>query len=140
MRRGRASHLARYNRARMLPPALGGLRVLRAAGPGPSCARDYRKDQCRAVPARRCNYTTSALPPSNRKTKIKARRNEIMVRTKSHIPRRPKGGAAKRALCRVRMCRGKVKRADGTSASAEATKKNAPCGKVRQGTGGRVPN
>ncbi len=31
-----------------------------------------------------------------------------MVRTKSHIPRRPKGGAAKRALCGVRMCRGKA--------------------------------
>jgi len=30
-----------------------------------------------------------------------------MVRTKSHIPRRPKGGAAKRALCGVRTCHGK---------------------------------
>jgi hypothetical protein len=57
------------------------------------------------------------------KLKIKARRNEITVRTKSR-----------------RMCRGKVKRADGTSASADATKKNAPMGKVRQGTRGRVPN
>jgi len=94
-------------------------------------------------------------PPFRRqiaKLKIKARRNEITVRTKSHIPRRPKGGAARfacraairlpdeqreepcaarsqeveRALCGVRMCRGKVKRADGTSASADATKKNAP--------------
>ena len=36
-----------------------------------------------------------------------ARRNEITVRTKSHIPRRPKGGAAKRALCGVRTCHGK---------------------------------
>jgi hypothetical protein len=45
-----------------------------------------------------------------------------------------------RALCGVRMCRGKVKRADGTSASAKATKKNAPYGKVRQGTRERVPN
>jgi hypothetical protein len=92
----------------MLPPALGGLRVLRAAGPRPSCTRDYRKDQCRAVPARRCNYTTSALSPSNRKIKNQARRNEIMVRTKLHIPRRPKGGAAKRALCGVHICRGKA--------------------------------
>jgi len=29
----------------MLPPALGGLRVLRAAGPEPSCSREYGKDQ-----------------------------------------------------------------------------------------------
>ena len=31
----------------MLPPALGGLRVLRAAGPGPSYAREYVKDHAR---------------------------------------------------------------------------------------------
>ena len=31
----------------MLPPALGGPRVLRAAVPGPSSAREYRKDQAR---------------------------------------------------------------------------------------------
>ena len=50
-------------------------------------------------------------PPFRRqiaKLKIKARRNEITVRTKSHIPRRPKGGAAKRALCGVRICRGEA--------------------------------
>ena len=29
----------------MLPPALGGLRVSRAAGPGPPCTREYGKDQ-----------------------------------------------------------------------------------------------
>ena len=34
-------------RRQMLPPALGGLRVLRAAGPGPSCAREYGKDHAR---------------------------------------------------------------------------------------------
>ena len=62
----------------MLPPALGGLRVLRAAGPRPSSAREYRKDQCRAVPARRCNYTTSALSPSNREIK-KSKRGEMRL-------------------------------------------------------------
>ena len=34
---------------RMLPPALGGLRVSRAADPGAPCAREYEKDQHRAV-------------------------------------------------------------------------------------------
>ena len=33
----------------MLPPALGGLRVMRTAGPGPLRTREYGKDQCRAV-------------------------------------------------------------------------------------------
>ena len=33
----------------MLPPALGGLRVLRAAGPGPLRTREYVKDQSTAV-------------------------------------------------------------------------------------------
>ena len=43
----------------MLPPALGGLRVSRAAGPGPSCAREYGKDQIvMRFPARHENYTT----------------------------------------------------------------------------------
>ena len=42
----------------MLPPALGGLRVLRAAGPRPSCTREYGKDQVvMRSPARHCNYT-----------------------------------------------------------------------------------
>ena len=41
----------------------------------------------------------------------------------------PKAVARVVALCGVRMCRGKVKRADGTSASADATKKSAPCGR-----------
>ena len=51
---------------------------MRAAGPGPTCARDYRKDQCRAVPARRCNYTTSALSPSNRAIR-KSKRGEMRL-------------------------------------------------------------
>ena len=34
----------------------------------------------------------------------------------------------------------RAKLADGTSASADATKKNAPQRKVRQGTRERVPN
>ena len=62
----------------MLPPALGGLRVLRAAVPGPSSAREHGKDQCRAVPARRCNYTTSALSPSNRELK-ESKRGEMRL-------------------------------------------------------------
>ena len=41
----------------------------------------------------------------------------------------PKAVARVVALCGVRMCRGKVKRADGTSASADAAKKNAPYGR-----------
>ena len=62
----------------MLPPALGGPRVLRAAVPGPSSAREYGKDQCRAAPARRCNYITSALSPSNREIK-KSKRGEMRL-------------------------------------------------------------
>ena len=51
----------------MLPPALGGLRVSRAAGPGPSSAREYGKDQgAMRSPAGHWNYTTFALSPSNR--------------------------------------------------------------------------
>ncbi len=43
----------------MSPPDLGGLRVSRAAGPGPSCAREYGKDQVvMQSPARHRNYTT----------------------------------------------------------------------------------
>ena len=64
----------------MLPPALGGLRVLRAAGPGASCTREYGKDQVvMRSPARRLNYTTSALSPSNSKIK-KPRRGEMRLR------------------------------------------------------------
>ena len=37
----------------MLPPALGGLRVSRAAGPGSSSAREHGKDQCRHAVTRR---------------------------------------------------------------------------------------
>ena len=46
-------------RRRMLPPALGGLRVSRAAAPGPSCTREYGKDQVvMRSPARQEDYTT----------------------------------------------------------------------------------
>ena len=42
----------------MLPPALGGLRVSRAAGPGPLRAREYHKEQLAVrFPARQCYYT-----------------------------------------------------------------------------------
>jgi len=51
---------------------------LRAAVPGPSSAREHGKDQCRAVPARRCNYTTSALSPSNRELK-ESKRGEMRL-------------------------------------------------------------
>ena len=44
-------HMKRHTqccvRRRMLPPALGGLRVLRAAGPELPCTREYGKDQAR---------------------------------------------------------------------------------------------
>ena len=82
------------------------------------------------------------------KLKIKARRNEITVRTKSRQICRGEAGASEMrpyqgcatdlhpALSspsatplRSGGYAGKVKRADGTSASADATKKNAPCGR-----------
>ena len=46
----------------MLPSALGGLKLSRAAGPGPSSAREYGKDQfVMQFPARHLNYTTPPL-------------------------------------------------------------------------------
>jgi len=90
-------------------------------------------------------------PPFRRqiaKLKIKARRNEITVRTKSRQICREKAGASE---MRPYQCgatdlhpalsspsatplrswgyAGKIKRADGTSASAKATKRNAPMGR-----------
>ena len=147
-------------RRRMLPPALGGLRVSRAADPRPSSTREYRKDQ---LPYGFPQDGVIILhPPFRRqiaKLKIKARRNEITVRTKSRQICRGEAVASERrpyqdgatnlhpALSspsatplRSGGYADKVKRADGTSASADATKKNAPYGKVRQGTRERVPN
>ena len=46
-------------RWRMLPPALGGLRFRVPPAPGPSCTREYGKDQVvMRSPARHENYTT----------------------------------------------------------------------------------
>ena len=62
----------------------GGLKLSRTAGPGSSAPGSMEKINVVLFPATRCNYTTSALSPSNRKIKKnKARRNKITVRTKS---------------------------------------------------------
>ena len=56
------------------------------------------------------------------------RQNEIMARTKSHIPL-PKS-ARRGGYAWGVFAADKVKRADGTAASADAMKKNAPQRKV----------
>ena len=51
----------------MLPPALGRLRFSRAAGPGPTRAREYGKITVARSPARRGNYTTQRLQRASAK-------------------------------------------------------------------------
>ena len=81
----------------MLPPALGGLRISHAAGPGPPCAREYGKDQVvMRSPAGHWNYTTFALSPSNRKNKKSSACNEITARTKSRRICRGEAGTSER--------------------------------------------
>ena len=136
-------------RRRMLPPALGGLRVLRAASPGLSCTREYGKDQLPCSHPQDMRIILHSLFRRQiAKLKIKARFDEITTRTKSRrmcrgeavaSERRPyQGGATdlhpalsspSATPLRSGGYAGEVKRADGTSASAETTKKNAPYGR-----------
>ena len=107
----------------------------------------WKRSTALRFPARRCNYTTSALSPSNSKIK-KSIREEIRLRCGRNRGSHGKAGASEmrpyqggatdlhHALSspsatplRSWGYAGEVKRADGTSASADATKKNAPMGR-----------